>query len=752
MEVTIKHNMLTPPSQFYTPEILRKACVFYLLIATPLILLLSVSYYIEYVQEEKQWQVSQTAIIDSLNFGISSDYYSALSDLILLADNHSLFSNTETSNDQLTEMLVSFAKNRRSYYQLRFINTQGKELVRINYNHKNTRIVEKNQLQDKSHRDYFIQSKHLNENSVFVSRFNLNEEFGKIEKPIRPVIRFATPVFDENNRRQGILVLNYLGERLLQHFELYNQYHDDHLLLVNDLGYYLYNDQAEKSWGFQLENRPSFSEQYASEKIIMEQRSGQFMNDKGLFTYDTLNQFDAINQEWLEAYTLADDIKIVSHETPWKIISFVPGNLMHQPSQSNIYIKLLVASILLVILLPISFVWAQSRSQLEDLRYRNHLYAKVVEQSDEIIYITDTKGTILHANKSACQHSGYSLNEIIGEKPSLFKSGMQAKTFYKHLWKNITSGKPFTNMLINRCKDGSHFYEFKTITPLKNDNGIITHYISTGRNITTERHLHQREMDIASRLAGGIMHHFGNLMTSITGYTELAMQRLKKEDNALTDYHSSILETSDKIVNILRDMADIPYRKIDSSPLIDVASALEKIIKSYQDKVPSNITINTQITTELPEIHFTSDLLTHAVDALIDNAIEALPDGGEIELEVYTGEITDLNCSSCAEPLCGHYLQIYISDNGSGIAENDINYIWDPFFSAKDSGKRVGITPGLGLSSVRSIVHAHNGHIILHTSDKGTNIRLLIPLTTEAAQTGNTETENIQTETTTGVA
>ena len=110
--------------------------------------------------------------------------------------------------------------------------------------------------------------------------------------------------------------------------------------------------------------------------------------------------------------------------------------------------------------------------------------SQALEQSADSVAITNAKGELEYVNPAFEQTTGYSNSEAVGKKPSIIKSGEMDADFYKNLWRTISKGTAFSDLFINRKKDGTIFYEQKTITPLKNEKGKITNYVSTGRDIT----------------------------------------------------------------------------------------------------------------------------------------------------------------------------------------------------------------------------------------------------------------------------
>lgn len=136
---------------------------------------------------------------------------------------------------------------------------------------------------------------------------------------------------------------------------------------------------------------------------------------------------------------------------------------------------------------------AQERKRtLEGLATAHEALAKLsraVEQTADGVVITDRGGIIEFVNPAFERLTGYARDEAVGQTPRFLKSGQHDKQFYEHLWQTILSGEAFYGVFINRRKDGSLFYEDKVITPLRNPHGIITHFVSAGRDITERKRM-----------------------------------------------------------------------------------------------------------------------------------------------------------------------------------------------------------------------------------------------------------------------
>ncbi len=122
----------------------------------------------------------------------------------------------------------------------------------------------------------------------------------------------------------------------------------------------------------------------------------------------------------------------------------------------------------------------------ELIRREQHLreLATIVEQTDDIVYVTDRTGVIEYVNPAFERSTGYSPEEAIGKTPAILKSGEHDRAFYEDLWGTIRSGRAFRNIVCNRNRAGELYYEAKTISLVRDAHGEITHFVSTGKDIT----------------------------------------------------------------------------------------------------------------------------------------------------------------------------------------------------------------------------------------------------------------------------
>ncbi|MFY9154236.1 MAG: sensor histidine kinase [Prolixibacteraceae bacterium] len=251
------------------------------------------------------------AVFDLLTISTSQFFNSHL-----LAPGENDFSENNFKN--LIESILTYKQN---YTQIRFIDTLGMENFRVNQINGHIIFAKKEDLQDKSQRNYFQEGIKLNRKEVYISEFDLNVEKGKIEKPFRPMIRICSPVFDNTGKKVGIDVINFDGNLLLQRFRNASLNFNGESLLINNHGYLLSAKDTSILWGFMFENKKDvnlkkiFPEDFFQ---INQTREGQFHNKNGLFTISSVNPIATLEDKAFYNYFPKD--------YSWKIISFIPEN------------------------------------------------------------------------------------------------------------------------------------------------------------------------------------------------------------------------------------------------------------------------------------------------------------------------------------------------------------------------------------------------------------------------------------------
>jgi diguanylate cyclase (GGDEF)-like protein/PAS domain S-box-containing protein len=184
----------------------------------------------------------------------------------------------------LAQRYASFSVYQGRYDQIRYIDREGMERVRVNLVDSAAEIVPQARLQSKRHRDYFTESIANAVGAVYVSPFDLNVEHNEVELPFKPMLRFAVPVADGQGGKAGVVIINYLGNILLQHLAKLNSLMPGKSAVLNRKGQYLIGFRPEQSWGFMFNGHDE--EQLAQSapglwRAILNKREGQIETARG---------------------------------------------------------------------------------------------------------------------------------------------------------------------------------------------------------------------------------------------------------------------------------------------------------------------------------------------------------------------------------------------------------------------------------------------------------------------------------------
>lgn len=245
-------------------------------------------------------------------------------------------------------------------------------------------------------------------------------------------------------------------------------------------------------------------------------------------------------------------------------------------------------------------------TDIEQTKEKLTLLSHAIEQTDDMVRITDRDGKIIFVNDSIIQHSGYTQQEILGQTPRIFKSDKHDHKFYRKMWSNILSGETFKATFINKKKNGDIYYEQETITPIDNNNGT-QYFVATGKDISERVKMEHDLYEKATidSLTGIINRQRFNELLQI----ELERYKRYRYDFAIImldiDYFKSVNDTyghqiGDNTLKSISEVISYSIRKSDifarwgGEEFIIIAPNLNKesAIK-FSEKIKSNISSTT---------------------------------------------------------------------------------------------------------------------------------------------------------------
>lgn len=380
----------------------------------------SMHYYTFYTTEHSSIESRELLNVDLAKRMIEKDIADVVSDLLFLAEHIERRGLPEAlpwaREQRISEEFKVFAKNKGFYDQIRYIDNSGMEVVRVNYSQGESKVVPEPKLQNKSNRYYFKEALAMDRRYIYLSPFDLNMEEGEIEFPLKPVIRFGTPVFDSHGRKRGIILLNYLGDRLIQNFTRAAANIADHIELVNDNGYWLRSPRHEDEWGFMLGHDARFQTDNGDEWLkIIESDKGQIQTESGLFTFATIHPLVSTMGT---AASVKDRIGILNGTgNYWKIVSRVSSRELSAtlPFFFQNHYVLYFAMLLLVAGVAWLLAYSQQhRRAVMAQRDYEQRFRYTLENIELAAVTLNLKGEVTFCNDYFLKITGWKKNEVIG--------------------------------------------------------------------------------------------------------------------------------------------------------------------------------------------------------------------------------------------------------------------------------------------------------------------------------------------------
>ncbi|MBF0225492.1 MAG: PAS domain S-box protein [Desulfobacterales bacterium] len=367
------------------------------------------------------------------------------------------------------------------------------------------------------------------------------------------------------------------------------------------------------------------------------------------------------------------------------------------------------------------------RKQIErELIKTKNFLENILKSSIDGVITTDLHGTIIYTTPQILNFSGYTPEEIIGQK--IADSYEKGKDEAKKIMKILTEKGELSNYELKFLKkDGNKVDINLSASLVKNEKGDVIGTLGIFRDVTARKILesqlrHAQKMQAISTLTGGIAHNFNNLLMAIQGYTSLLLLKIE-EDTPLHKIPEQIefqIKKGAKLISRLMEYAKEGRHELN---LINLNSLATKVSDEFSITYRNKINIKLDIDENIPMVLADDAQIEHALTNIYTNAIESMPYGGNVYIKTYkinSKKITSKRFT--LEPI--DYVVLSIKDTGIGIDKENIDRIFEPFFSTKDVSKGAG----LGLTSAYGIISSHNGYIDIESEkNNGTVCSIYLP-------------------------
>ncbi|MEO5353511.1 MAG: GAF domain-containing protein [Magnetococcus sp. XQGC-1] len=366
--------------------------------------------------------------------------------------------------------------------------------------------------------------------------------------------------------------------------------------------------------------------------------------------------------------------------------------------------------------------------------FRQEMHAKrllaAMEQTREMILISDQQGRVQYANQAFLALTGQRLDEIMEREILAVWAGQSSRELIEQALQTVRQGQTWRGRLPGRQRDGQPMEWEASLSPVQDAEGAIVNFVGVYRDVTQqgqmEAQLRQaQKMEAIGTLAGGIAHDFNNILGVIIGYTELVLAKLVSEQQEHQDLQE-VLTASLRARDLVAQLLAFSRQTDWESGIIDLVPMVKEVARFLRAVTPANV----KLTVALQEGDIT--LLGHPSQIhqilmnLCTNAMQAVRrrDGGEVVIGLEVLLIPDLEAQELLLAPGRHAL-LTVRDNGEGIPEQNLERIFDPFFTTKG----VGEGTGLGLSVVHGHVSVLHGRILVESRvGSGSTFRVYLPL------------------------
>lgn len=361
-----------------------------------------------------QLKLREKNIVDAGKLGFETTLSKYIADSAILSDltRRELAGQSDRTNTirTLSNIYADFAKNRRLYDQIRFIDRTGMEIVRVNWRaDKGSMVVPGKDLQHKGLRSYFIKGIAAS-GGAYVSKFDLNVESNEVERPFKPVIRITHPV-PGNGPSEGLIVLNLLGKRLIDQMSRLAMNSAGSIFMVNEQGDWLKGPTPDVEWRFMFQTAGSPS-MAGDDPDAWQQMTGidqdQFLSHGSLFTFAALDPTTLTGR-----YELA--VSTIAAEESWKIVSRVPPDALAPPWWAIMGLVLVTGVAGIGVLSWFLADWRTKRLQASlRLEESEKKLSTITAAVQDAIVMVDASGKAAFWNPSAERIFGFGADEVLG--------------------------------------------------------------------------------------------------------------------------------------------------------------------------------------------------------------------------------------------------------------------------------------------------------------------------------------------------
>ena len=609
-----------------------------------------------------------------------------------------------------------FLESKLIYDQIRYINPQGREVVRANFNKGEPFIVPPDQLQSKKHRYYFKEIVGWHKDEVFISPLDLNVEYGEIEIPRKPVIRFGTPVVNSAGQNRGVLILTFLGNTLIDDLTATSSKRLSQFMLLNSEGYWLIGPNPEDEWAFMYAYKTNHNFKNIHSQAwgeISKSKRGHIINEGGMYTYETFHPNEILDLSDKQSTTWSSSFlaHINSDDLAWKIVSHISPTILTELSRKA-FEQLQLFYVLIFLFLvtgswTLAYVLTTRKMSQEALVDSENNYRKIIDESISTIFTTNAVGQLTYVNPSAKGLTGFSAEELFDKTfTELIREDWQVKVqqFYFQQFKERKLETALEFPIITKSGEEKWVEQLASLLIDDEKRAIgfqsIVYDVSERKKVEKElfmaKQLAEEASQLKSEFLANMSHELRTPLNSVIGFSNVLLKKNEKIlDEKDKNYLNRILANGKHLLELINsglDLSKIEAGRIELEPVdISLTNLITDIVTQLEGQVrDKDFQLISNLPAEIATIHADPGKLKQVILNLLSNAIKFTSEGS-ITVSIQTDEGTSLPT------------RISVRDTGIGIPEDRLESVFEEFEQVDSSTARKYGGTGLGLAISKSL-------------------------------------------------
>lgn len=441
------------------------------------------------------------------------DYTRSLEDYVVSLRNsqllHDYIRNQSSERyEEVSSLFFTVARTNHAFMQVRFLDKTGNEDIRVDWHsgEQEPLLVEKDQLQDKSHRYYYLEASQAPPNSFWYSKLDLNVENNKIEVPHKPVLRIASPVYVDQEYA-GVVIINAHAKGVLNRVRQSSLFS---ITIIDDDGDFLVHHDDSLSWskylqtGYTLEH----DQPELADRIMLNATSKTVTRVGDVYVASVKD-------------ILGQDRAAMMFHTEEKALA----KLLNQHRNATVVIIVMI----FILSIPVAFFLSKIPASLnQKVAEQTRVLEEYVFLIDENIMTStaDGEGNIVDVSSAYANTCGYNKSELIGKSFSLLRDENVSIETYDSVWDVLNKGKIWKGELQHKTKLGETYWTSGTITPNRDDDGELTTFTAIHQNITDRKNM--EELAITDELTGLYNRRYFNTIIA------RELQRAQRSSKTLT--------------------------------------------------------------------------------------------------------------------------------------------------------------------------------------------------------------------------